>query len=314
MSSVAFVTSNQVVRINEQDYAECLQSAQVPCEDTITQGTAWAVPVVSAAGLLAGYDMVISATKPQSDAINTVRVWNKTRKITWFLAIGDSDTEAAFVDKCNACCGATPVMDTVTIPSPLVEDCPCADSDGNYTWLFPFPTNDIPLDYLLTGFTFNGATPPTPAAGGYASKAAVLTFVQTAVTGWAAYGTWSLEGDNDEYLKLVSTSTECAGGDITLEEASYCFEIPAASTEVNGIKIGATPVNTEFPNITFDDTTAANRQTVIDAIRPYLIGDLEVVEDTGTYFVKYTGIQEPVTLTLDGVDVAATAFSTGACP
>lgn len=314
MSSVAFVTSNQVLAINELDYGTCPQSAQIPCEDTITQGLAWAVPVTQN-GVLYGYEISTVVDKPQSDAVHVVRIWNRTLKITWFAAIGDNDTEAAFVDKCNACCGATPVMTTVTIPNPLVQECPCADEDGNYVYKIPMPSNPNSLALIIAG-KFNGVDGvPAPAAT-YADAAALLTFLNTAVTGWDAYGTWTYEGAGNATLVLTSTTVLCAQIEVTLETASYCFEIPGTPTLVDGIDMDndGDTVNTSFPQISFDDTTAASRQAIVDALTPYLIGDLEVVLDAGSYFLKYTGVQKPLNLTIGGVLVAATAFSTGACP
>ena len=316
MASVAYVTSDQVLMENEQQNVDCPVSVQLPCASIQPQGTAWLVPIVNSGGILIGYNINHDTAKPTPDSVNTVRLWDKERNVTYWAAIDDADDETVFIDRCNACCGATPVMPTVTIPAPITEDCPCADSDGNYTFFFPVPDNPNTLDFLITNGTFNGvAGTPTPAAGGYANIAAVLTFLQTAVTGWAAYGTWSLVNSN-KTIKLVSATTECANVVLGLEEASYCFEIPGTATPVNGIKIGAgTPVNTEFPQISFDDTTAARRQAIIDAIQPFLPqGTLEIVDDSGTYYLKYTGISLPVNLTLDGSDVAGTTFSTGACP
>lgn len=313
MASVTFVTSNQVIRINDQNLAQCPGSAQIACADSVPQGTAWAVPVVDSFGILSGYDIVVAADKPSPDSIHVLRVWDVERNITYFIAIDDADDGSVFVDNCNACCGTTPVMPTVVIPDPIVEECPCADEDGNIVFQIPMPSNPNSLDLLISG-TFNGvAGTPAPAAGGYADATALLTFLNTAVTGWAAYGTWSYAGVGNTTLILTSTTTLCADVEVTLEAASYCFEIPAVATEVNGITIGAPPTTTNFPNIFFDASTAASRQAVIDAISPFLIGTLEIV-GAGPYFVKYTGVQLPVVLTLDNVAVVATTFTEGACP
>jgi hypothetical protein len=312
MASVAYVTSNQVLQANEQQFIGCPITVQLNCANIQPQGVAWFVPVTSN-GLLYSYNIVIDSAKPTADSVHAIRLWDKEKNVTYWAAIDDSDTEATFVTKCNACCGATPVMATVTIPAPLVQDCPCIDDSGKYNYFIPVPSNPNTLDYLISGI-FNGvAGTPAPAGGGYANTGTLLTFLNTATTGWAAYGVWSYVNSN-KTLKLVSTTVICAQIELSLETKSYCFQIPSTATEVNGITIGATPVTTDFPNIFFDDTSASNRQAIIDAIRPFLIGELTLETDSGDYFVKYTGIQLPVHLTLDGSTVSGTTFATGTCP
>jgi len=312
MASVQFVTSNQVIQINNIPHFECPVTKNINCENTVIEGVWWAVPTIQG-GIQSGWSFEKVSTAPSVDSVKVLRVYDKKALTTYWLALDPSTgSENDFIDRCNACCGTTPVMPDVTISPVLVEECPCADADGNYIYVWPLPYNPNTLNISIEGSSFNGvAGTPAPAAGGYATPAALLTFLNTAVTGWDAYGTWTLENANT-LVKLVSSTVQCAAVDFGLIAESYCFEIPGASTEVNGIKIGGEI--TTFPNIFFSDSTESTRQAIIDAIRPFLIGDLEIVEDGGDYFVKYTGFAVPDNLTLDGADVAGTTFSTGACP
>src|SRR4051812_30203503 len=186
MSSVAFVKSTQVIQRNEISYAACPRTENIPCEGTIIQGLWWAVPQVYGGGI-DGYKITKGEirdnyTKPSADSIRVLRVYNAIANNTYWIAVADADTEAVFVDKCNACCGATPSMGVVTIPDPIIEQAPCADVPNGtplYTFEFPIPANPNTLMIALNDFTFNGvAGTPTPTAGGYASAAAILTWVQ----------------------------------------------------------------------------------------------------------------------------------------
>jgi hypothetical protein len=165
---------------------------------------------------------------------------------------------------------------------------------------------------LVTGY-FNGAAAAvTPAAGGYANPAALLTFANTAVTGWAAYGTWSLINNGTHYvLQLVSETVECADVRITLEADEYCFTFQAGDETVDGIIIGGTLV--EFPAVTFSEN---NPEVLVNAIAPYLIGTeaLEIQENGGVTYLHYKGLQIPTKLQYEGADVVGVAdFAAGVC-
>lgn len=321
MSSVAFVKSTQVIQVNEISYGACPRTENIPCEGTQMQGLWWAEPT-TIGGAVNGYKIVKgdardNYAKPTTDSIRVQRVFNTVNNYTYWLAVDDAAEESLFVDRCNACCGATPVMPTVTIPAPIVEQMPCPNVPNGtptYTFEFAIPANPNTLKIALNNFTFNAvAGTPTPTAPptGYASAAAILTWVQA---NWAAYGTWSLVNSSKE-LQLVSTTTVSAGGTIDLIAKSYCFQIPGTSTETNGITIGSTDV--DFPNIFFDNTSAPNRNAIVNAIAPFFANgadDLSIVFSSPNYFVKYTGLQLPVHLLLDGATISGTTFATGTCP
>lgn len=314
MASVAYVESTQVLQVNNIPLYECPKTASIPCEGTQLQGIYWGVPIMGG-GIQTGWQWVIQATQPTADSVRAIRLWDPSTSTTWYIAVtADQTSEEAFVSRCNACCGTTPSMPTVTYQAPVYEECPCAvDVNGTntYTYYFPVPTNPNALNYLITSSSFNQvAGTPAPAGGGYANIAAVLTFLQTAVTGWAAYGTWSLVNSNT-LIKLVSTTVTCAGLNLSLLAKSYCFAIPDADTTANGMRIGGQDLT--FPLVHFSDDSASTRQAIVDAIRPFLIGDLVIV-GSGPYYVKYTGFQVPNRLNLNGAAVSGTTFATGTCP
>lgn len=309
MSSVAFVIG-KALYVDSINYAACPKTVSIPCEGTRVENLAWAVPIV-ANGLLIGYDFTLVATKPSSDSVRVLRIYNNITKSTWWIVVADDATQDTFDSRCNACCGATPTMPTVTIPDPLICTDVCADDSGDYIFDFPIPANPNTLEYIVSGGTFNNAAATALSPDTFANVAALLAGVQA---DWSAYGTWSLEATNT-ILRLTSTTTTCAGMNINLVPAEYCMLIPEDPTDVNGITIGGSDI--VFPQISFDNTTAANRNAIVDAISPYLIGELSIAEDGGNpgdWYLHYTGLQKPEILQLDGVDVTDTDFSTGNCP
>lgn len=311
MSSIAFVTA-QVIAQNEVDYIECGGKAlQIPCEDIAVQGTLWFVPQI-ANGILTGYRPDMSADKPTTDSIHVLRILDRTKNSTYYILIADNADETVFTNLCNNCCDESSIMPVVTIPEPIIEEAPCPTVPSGtpvYDFQFNIPANPYSLDYRAPYISINGVV-QADLAGPYADPTALLA----AFTGtYGSAGTWTLN-DDETLLLLSSTTTETAGVTVELIDESYCFEIPDTNTTVNGIKVGSPAQNVTFPQVTFNDTTESLRNAIVNAIQPYLNGTVEVVENTGTYYVKYTGQMLPVQLTLDGANVSGTAFASGTCP
>lgn len=308
MASVQFVKAVAVM-IGGNVFAECPQAVQIECDNSKVEGTAWLVPVVRM-GRVISYDVSLAASKPSPDSIHCVRIKDRLKEQTYFIVIADNADESVFIDQCNACCGDTPAMPYVSIPVAYAEESPCPDADGYYEFLIPMPSNPNSLKYLLPLGVFNGAAASvTPSGSGYASTAALLTFLNTATTGWGDYGTWSYLNSN-KTLKLRSNVVKTAAVQVSLLTVSYCMQVQAADKIANGILIGG--VQVAMDQITFKDTTA---QVLVDAIKKFLVGTVEIVNDSGNTFVKYTGVQVPAKLQYNEADISGVnAFTTGACP
>jgi hypothetical protein len=95
------------------------------------------------------------------------------------------------------------------IPVPNQAGCQTLCNQNNTTGLYfgnlGIPNSLIGQNLYPYGY-FNGVALPAAAVAGYASPAALLTFLNTSVTGWAAVGTWTLSADN-----RTAIVTESAG-------------------------------------------------------------------------------------------------------
>lgn len=293
--------------MNTMPLWDCPKTVQIPCGNIQIQGVEWWVPIVSG-GKLCGYRRWLGnspggSDPPQPDAVKTLRIWDIDGNNTLWILIENSDDETSFVDNCNGCCGTTPVMASVTIPNPIVEDCACA-VDGEYTYNFTIPSNPNALKYNILLPTVNGVVlTPALSAAGYATPAALLTAVQT---NWAGAGTWSLQAGNT-VLRLVSEDAACVGLSVVLLAASYCLTVGASGSpdDYNGIKFGTDIVS--FPTISVD---ADNRDDLVNAIRPFLVG---TISTSVAGKIQYTGLQKPVEMTFDGVLVTGRAWAAGVC-
>ncbi len=304
--SVKFVTAKLFQKNGIPLYVSP-KTEQIPCDSISVEGVEWWVPTLSS-GRLTGYRRWIGnspggSALPQPDAVKTLRVRNHDTMETYWILIETTDDDTSFTANCNGCCGTTPVMATVTIPAPIVENCICADADGNYVHNFPIPANPNSLKYLVLTPSFNGVFGASLSGSGYTTPGNLLT---AAAAAYAAEGTWSLAASNT-ILRLTSTTTSCAGLQVTLLTASYCLTLPVSSTPVNGIKFGTTV----YSFGTFSVSQTLNQQALINAISQYLIGTI-VLASSDTK-IQYTGLQVPVAITFDGSNVSGMTFAAGVC-
>lgn len=305
MSSISNVKA-LVVQIDEQQLYNCGGVTRlIPCGSNMeVLDLYWAVPIINS-GLLEYYRYDLTPSKPSIDSMRTLRVKDNLSGQVYYIGLQDDQTESTYVDACNGCCGTTPDISTGVVVPPIdYEEAPCPTIPSGtpvYDFYIPIPANPNSFSYSLSG-TFNSvAGTPTPNAS-YANAAAILTWLQA---NWGAYGTWTLENSN-QVLHLSSTTTKTAYINVELIAQAYCFTYPNSATVVNGIKIGG--VNVLFPEITF---SVANKQALVDALTPYLIGTYDTT--THTELLQYTGLQVPDNLTIDGADVAGTTFTAGIC-
>lgn len=273
--AINYVQSNQVLEVNGQSYfypsyPNGIQKA-IPCRCTI-MGCFWMIPVTQG-NRIVSYDTLVAdtSTKPRADAVKILRLKDALDANTEYgIAIADADgvTGYTFIDNCNGCCGDTPVMATVTIPSPILESDPQTTVDGVNTFVFAFPDNPNALLYAIPYPWFNGVGPVTPYVPGSITTPAA--FVTWANTNWAQYGTWSSSGN---IVSLVSEPTDTiyvvrAGMAPSLTLKAWCFNLTSFSTAaaVNGIGFGT---STPFPFAPFM-LTNANQTTLINRITPFM--------------------------------------------
>lgn len=317
--AIQFVRSDQVLTVNGENYQWPANpegiSKSISCINTEIVGAFWKVPVTQGLRVI-GYNYLVATddVKPQDDAVKVLRVkvLDNGAGMTYEMAVTDDDciTTNSFIDKCNGCCGDTPVMTDVDIPTPILQLPPqSTDSDGNRTFVFAFPTNPLSRLYAIPYPWFNGAAPaqayePT----GIDSAADFVVWANTSGK-WDDYGTWA--NPSGDIVTLVSAPADTiyvseAGMQISLTPVSFCFDLTAFSTPaaVNGIKFGS---GATLPFSAFM-LTNANQTTLIDRIKKFMPGATFTVISNK---LQISTVQDTPKLYND-TSVVATAAS-GAC-
>lgn len=306
------VNSVQAValQINHVIYPECPHTVEVLCEGTQDLGVEWAVPEIDR-GMVVGYQMKMSSTAPTADSVKTSHLFESATNTHYWIVLdaSDSDSSTEWSRKCNDCCGSTPVMTVVTIPTPISENAPCATvaETSSYTHNFPIPANPFSLKFKVASMSYNGVADATAAAQEFADAAAILTWFQA---NEAARGTWSLTNSN-KTLTLVSTTITSANVDIDLIAQSICYQYPASAVNVDAIDIGG--VVTPLANtINF---SKANPDVLIAAIQGFFpVGSFTKVVDGSDLYLNYTGTMNPVELYYNGSAIANGDFDSANCP
>lgn len=301
-----------VAQVDNFSFAQCNPVLKdVNCEGATVIGMAWLEPIYNR-GVRQEWLRSLETVKPTLDSIRVIMIQTKFPAVhTYYMAVGDADTPVAFTDLCNACCGSTPIQSLYTPPIPIVEDCACKDTNGNYVFSYPLPNNPNGLLLKITGYSFNGAygTPAPPAS--FADGAAMLIWL---LANWAAYGTWTLVSG---VLRLTGTTTSCMGLQLDTVDASYCMPYPSAGTLTADALVfqtsatGPTYATTPFPGgpVTYSNTSTG---PLIYVLQQLLAGTLAVNAGTPNR-LQYTGKQIPVKLQVGGVDVVGGAFTAGVC-
>lgn len=278
----------------------------VPCDGTRVISLGWARPV-HRGGFFTGYAFVLGPDKPSNDSIHVIHLEVSNGSLpnyNLWIAIGDNDTEAAFVDKCNACCGEVPEMDAVAYP-PIIDEVPgTPDGDGNYVFKFPMPDNPFALGYTLED-SYGGAFPaPYVPDNAINTPAELLTYLNA---NRATYGAWTFQ-DSNKILVLTATNVTSAGVQVGLNPVQYCYALPNPAVSVASITIGGDDVS--LPNVV--QASRTNPQALYSMIKPFLVGKLEVLVVGGIPKIRYTGIQVPSTFK-DAAGTTVGTFAAGDC-
>jgi hypothetical protein len=275
--AIQFVTSNNVLSVNGEFLTYPLYpqgiTKNIPCRSTVA-GVYWLIPRTQGNRVIGWQELTATdATKPSPDAQKVLRLKDALDANTEYeIAVGDSDciTTNSFIDNCNGCCGDTPVMASLTVPSPILQLPPNqpVDSDGTRHFTFPFPSNPNGLLYAIPFPWFNGAAPSPPYAPTGITTAAL--FVTWANTNWGEYGTWTSAGD---IVSLANDDSDTiplslAGMQISITPKTWCFTLTSFSTPaaINGIQFG-TGATFTFPPFMLTNT---NQVTLINAIKKFL--------------------------------------------
>lgn len=309
---LAFVQSNQVLEVNGEYFSYPNNiggiSKQIPCGNVQIICAYWIIPMVQG-GIVIGYNKLVAtdSSKPTPDSVKVLAVKDKQDQTEYMFAILDADqiTTSTFAEYCDGSGGTLPVMPTVTIPYPIMQNGPQSTaSDGTNTFIFPVPTNPNGNLYSIPYIWFNGVAPGTAyVAAGITTLAGIVTYANT---NWGDYGTWSAAGTA---LQLESATSDTvpvteAGMEVSLAPANFCITV-AGPYAVNGVKFGSS-ATIPFPAFVL---STSNRQTLINSLKPLMPMATFTLVSTNKIQISTVQAQPKI---YDGSTLRITA-ATGAC-
>lgn len=194
-----FVDEVSIIRSGGEIFPSGIgKTTAVPCPDSISGGVIdadyWATPVndgTVSSFTFTPYNVSESvSTKPDIQSFAVVRISSTKSSDRWWLL----GTSTQYLAACAVCCSDSPVPmpDVTDIPDQVPCQTLCEfNTNGLYFGVLALPSLGVAQRYYPSGY-FNGAALPTGSANGYATTGALLTFLNTAVTGWATVGTWTI--------------------------------------------------------------------------------------------------------------------------
>ena len=262
--AVFFVVTNQAVDVNGEPFGYPANpngtTMQIPCEGTQIIGSYWRIPQTQG-GRVLSYSYITdngSSNPPTADSIKVLEVKLTTTAgiTTVFMAIANTDNIGTsspvnqFAYLCDGLGGTLPVMPTIAIPLPILQNPPqTTDGSGDNYFYFPFPANPGGLLYTMNAVYFNGGVPsPAYAPSGITT---VAQFVTWANANCSTYGTWTETTTSpvSNVVQLYSpvgaaTFVMAAGMNVSLTPVNYCFDLTSFSTPaaVNGVRFGSGPI------------------------------------------------------------------------
>jgi hypothetical protein len=160
-------------------------------------GDYWAVPVNE--GVVAGFKYLpynsavggVNSVPPDPQSFAVFRLTKERPGGSDYMYI--LGTQAQY----NTAVGGGAALPLIPVPnqSPCQVICNQNSGSGLYQATIGIPNQVLGQNFYPYGY-FNGVALPAASVSGYASPAALLTFLNTATTGWAAVGTWTLTPDN----------------------------------------------------------------------------------------------------------------------
>lgn len=253
--SVPFVQSNQVTKVNGNEYGFPNNATgtvvSIPVDGTQIIGSYWRIPQ-SMGSRFIGYEYQVAvetSSPPTPDSLKILRVklTGEGGVTTVDMAITNTDNVSTSTPPCqfaylaDGSGGTLPVMPTVAIPYPILQNGPESMTGTTNNFVLPFPANPAALLYTIQGFYINGQAPtPTFAPTGITTVAGIVTYFNA---NYSAYGTWSATGDVLKLSSPTSAGTQAlkVGMAVSLTATPYCFDLTSFSTPsaVNGIAFGS---------------------------------------------------------------------------
>lgn len=215
MGSAVSITATIRALSNNYSYMLCNRTISIDCSKATYKGHWYLEPFVSPT---LGISYVKFATAQTAFAVEVVEVSFEGH--TYFL----SGTEADYTTKCNACCGATPVLTPIDVPVYVAaaDQCPVVTVTTTATYTFKFHLANVASGQTFTLSLFvNGVAGSPATSSALASPAAALTYANA---NWSAYGTWTIDDTNT----LVLTTTVATP--ITLVRAMVNHDFCVAPT------------------------------------------------------------------------------------
>lgn len=175
----------------------------------------WLTPVIDSGivgtGFIPQICQALDVNKPDPQSFHAVRiiVYTQDQSTAWW-AVGNS---TQYILASNDAESNAPSSPPVTMPQTLAAFVPeqviCnQNANGLYFGILAAPTLGTGK-YFVKGY-YNDSALPAASGAGYASASALLTFLNTAVTGWASVGTWTKTADN---LTFIVTQSAGSGTD-----------------------------------------------------------------------------------------------------
>ncbi len=199
-----------VIQLNNQKFIEneqvIGQTLDVPCRNALIDEIGyWAVPIKDN-GIFTTLQYIlmvdngrVSVPQPTFDSFPIFRVRDKLSGYNWWI-YGTKDN---FLNSCNSS-GVVPMpgIDGQFVPmiAPCQLLCDLQNSSGAYQAIFALPTL-VGHEALYPYGSYNNVAWATASGAGYATPAALLTYLNTT---WTQGGTvsWSLTADN---MTLIAT-------------------------------------------------------------------------------------------------------------
>lgn len=186
----------------------------VPCKnDFIDDPNYWGVPIKNEGIFTTVQPIPVaqSPTHPTYDSFPMMRVRDKLSGYTWWIY----GTQQNFVSSCSTCCGDAPIAMPVP-PGGVINIAPCnyiceQNAAGQFVTVTALPPLVGSETYFPYG-AYNNVGLPAASGAGYASTAALLTFLNANWTGVGspvAHFVWTLSADG-----LTLTATGGFNGDL----------------------------------------------------------------------------------------------------
>ena len=252
--AVPFIISNQVTKVNAEEFGFPTNSGgtsmNIPVIGTQIIGSYWRIPQAQGSRFL-GYQYktaVETSTKPTPDSLKILRLklTGEGGVTSIDIAITDTDNMAGstpqnqFAYLADGAGGTLPIMPTVTIPYPILQNGPQTTSGTTNIFEFPFPANPAALLYNIQGLYVNGIALAAYVPTGITTVAGVSTYFNT---NYSTYGTWSSSGDVLSLSSPTSAGVQAlkVGMNVALTPKPFCFDLTAFSTPsaVNGVQFGS---------------------------------------------------------------------------